>query len=88
MKRVDIFCPKCAWTPRSESRWTCTKKLGGCGITWNTFDTRGICPKCSCKWEITQCHGCKDFSLHKDWYHSPSDDSAEEQQRKADLVDA
>ena len=34
-----IRCPRCAWRPRAEDRWSCT-----CGHAWNTFDTRGRVP--------------------------------------------
>lgn len=85
---MEIFCPKCKWRPESRSRWLCTKRLGGCGTTWNTFETRGTCPTCSCKWEITQCLSCKVFSLHEHWYHDPRTVPVEGEQKKSELVDA
>jgi hypothetical protein len=71
MTAPGIFCPLCRWRPEASSRWVCTRKLGGCGTSWNTFETHGVCPKCSWHWEITQCFGCQQFSLHRDWYHDP-----------------
>ncbi|HXY75313.1 MAG TPA: hypothetical protein VEH54_00245 [Steroidobacteraceae bacterium] len=56
----------------------CTREIGGCGTSWNTFETRGICPECNWHWEITQCHSCQQFSLHTDWYHDPSESPASE----------
>ena len=69
---IEIYCPRCAWHPTAHSRWVCTPKIGGCGFVWNTFDTRGICPECSWKWEITMCHSCGQFSPHEQWYHDPT----------------
>ena len=75
MKEPEIYCPLCKWKPLFTSRWRCTPKLGGCGHVWNTFLTGGVCPQCAYQWEITACLSCKQFSLHKDWYHFPQDDS-------------
>lgn len=58
-----IRCPKCAWEPRKEDRWQCR-----CLHLWNTFDTRGACPACSLKWQVTQCLHCLTMSPHEDWY--------------------
>jgi hypothetical protein len=59
-----IRCPKCAWRPRKDSRWLCSK----CGCAWNTFDTRGRCPDCSYQWRWTVCLSCHEWSLHEAWY--------------------
>jgi hypothetical protein len=58
-----IRCPKCAWEPRREDRWSCV-----CGKAWNTFDTRGVCPGCDAKWNETQCLECHGWSPHEAWY--------------------
>lgn len=65
-RRVEIFCPKCAWRPTPSSRWMCQPS---CGHSWNTFETAGICPACGVAWKVTQCLACHLFSPHKDWYH-------------------
>jgi hypothetical protein len=83
MKSTEIYCPQCRWRPKAEDRWVCTKKIGGCGTSWNTFTTRGICPKCSWCWDITQCRACKQWSPHEDWYHHPEPDA--EWQRKTEI---
>jgi len=86
MAEPEIFCPKCKWRPNMLSRWLCTKKLGGCGTIWNTFLTGGVCPHCAYRWEITACLSCKQFSLHKDWYHYPdAGDSADSRKEKREL---
>ncbi len=73
-----IRCPKCNWQPRASSRWYCADclepefYLEGCGTAWNTFDTRGKCPKCDHIWRWTSCLSCAQWSLHEDWYTSES----------------
>lgn len=58
-----IRCPVCKWTPRTKNLWSCT-----CEHRWNTFDTRGLCPACAYRWEITECLACGAMSPHADWY--------------------
>src|SRR5215468_3297517 len=84
MRGPEIYCPQCAWHPEATSRWVCARELGGCGCVWNTFDTRGICPSCGYKWEITACLSCSRFSLHEHWYHNPKPPSREAIEEEAD----
>lgn len=73
MKReAEIYCPQCRWRPKAEDRWFCVPR---CNASWNTFWTGGVCPKCQYRWLKTQCLGCGEVSLHKDWYHYPDGDS-------------
>jgi len=58
-----IRCPRCGWEPGANDLWMCT-----CLHTWNTFDTRGVCPSCGRKWTDTQCLRCAEWSPHDDWY--------------------
>lgn len=58
-----IRCPKCKWQPSKHDRWSCA-----CGHSWNTFDTRGLCPACDAQWRDTACPACHQWSLHDDWY--------------------
>jgi len=60
---LAIRCPKCKWTPGTETRWDCK-----CGHVWNTFRTHGLCPACQYQWTITGCHRCKENSSHSEWY--------------------
>jgi hypothetical protein len=55
---------------------------------WNTFDTHGICPKCSWQWIITACLSCKQFSPHEEWYHEPIDESDGAREEKQVLEEA
>lgn len=86
--KAEIFCPKCRWKPKPSNRWLCVPQIGGCGLSWDTFSTRGICPKCSWKWIITQCLSCKQFSPHQDWYHDPLEDSGERTKVHIELENA
>ena len=61
--RPRIRCPRCAWQPGRDDLWMCT-----CLHSWNTFDTRGVCPACGRKWTQTQCQRCNQWSPHDDWY--------------------
>jgi DNA-directed RNA polymerase subunit RPC12/RpoP len=75
MNEPEIYCPHCTWRPLGTSRWICSHHMGGCGTRWNTFWTGGVCPDCGYRWEITACLSCKQFALHKDWYHWPESES-------------
>jgi hypothetical protein len=61
--RGRIRCPKCGWQPSRHDVWMCV-----CLHSWNTFDTKGVCPGCGIKWSDTQCLRCKQWSRHDDWY--------------------
>jgi len=67
-REPEIYCPECEWRPGPDDRWSC---LPGCGTSWNTFWTGGLCPGCQYKWLKTQCLACGVVSLHKHWYHYP-----------------
>ncbi len=58
-----IRCPRCNQPPSPSDRWLCK-----CGHRWNTFQTRGLCPRCQYQWEITACLVCGESSPHADWY--------------------
>ena len=72
--KARIRCPVCTWQPIRSSRWYCLPMgapehfSGGCGKSWHTFDTRGLCPTCSYQWKHTTCLRCGSTSLHEDWY--------------------
>ncbi|HZR35868.1 MAG TPA: hypothetical protein VFA75_10870 [Nevskia sp.] len=83
---IEIHCPKCRWRPKAESLWNCSSKIGGCGTSWNTFMTRGICPKCAWRWAITQCLACKQWSPHEEWYHPPEPDARKSREAELDTV--
>jgi hypothetical protein len=72
-----IRCPLCRWQPQASSRWYCSDAAGyphffygGCGTSWNTFETRGRCPGCSHQWTWTDCLRCWQSSPHDAWYEA------------------
>ncbi len=65
---ITIQCSICEWNPDGEKHWACS-----CGHVWNTFKTKGKCPKCKTQWEKTWCPGCGKSTPHKDWYKTPED---------------
>ena len=56
-------CPLCHWEPLPGDEWVCD-----CGHVWDTFQTRGRCPRCGYQWEETECLVCWEMSPHEDWY--------------------
>ena len=66
-----IRCPRCAWQPGREDRWSCGP--GGCGHVWNTFETAGRCPACDRKWTDTACLRCGQWSPHEEWYEGQAE---------------
>ena len=85
MPEPEIFCPRCAWRPKAESRWQC---MPSCGTVWNTFWTRGVCPGCHYKWDVSQCLECTEISPHADWYHNPEDKSRSEDEPAVSIAEA
>ena len=73
-ENAEIYCPGCKYRPHHEDRWACTPT---CGTSWNTFWTRGVCPGCGHKWQVTECPACKANSPHEAWYHYPSQRESE-----------
>lgn len=75
-----IRCPHCDWQPHRHDQWGCFPVGapeyfdGGCGASWNTFDTRGLCPGCGYQWRHTMCLSCGAWSLHDEWYEHGSGD--------------
>src|SRR5688572_30424821 len=69
-----IRCPLCKWKPSASSLWYCDDCghpeyfFDGCGMEWNTFTTRGLCPGCGHQWRWTSCLRCEGWSLHEAWY--------------------
>jgi hypothetical protein len=62
-----VRCPLCGWEPGKRARWSCDPR---CGHLWNTFETRGVCPRCEKRWLETACLRCHGWSRHEAWYES------------------
>jgi len=75
-----VRCPHCEWTPQASHRWSCLDQgppeffEGGCGTSWNTFQTAGRCPGCQHQWQWTICLSCLQWAPHDDWYESDDSD--------------
>jgi hypothetical protein len=70
-KKMDdliIQCSVCEWNPDGGIHWACS-----CGHRWNTFETKGKCPKCGIQWKDTWCPACGKGSPHSDWYKTKED---------------
>lgn len=69
-----VRCPICGWSPDLSSRWQCGRVgwpeffAEGCGHSWNTFETDGVCPGCGHVWQWTACLACHRWSRRADWY--------------------
>ncbi len=75
-KDREIYCPKCAYRPRPEDRWSC---LPRCDTAFHTFWTGAVCPGCGIQWPKTQCPACGELSPHAEWYHQRQYDPAVEE---------
>ena len=65
---ITIQCSICEWKPDGGIYWACS-----CRHKWNTFKTKGKCPKCKTQWKDTYCPGCGKSTPHKDWYKTKED---------------
>ncbi len=61
---IKYRCPLCLWESSPADNWLCSQ----CGCVWNTFKTRGRCPKCNYQWTMTACLKCTQWSPHTEWY--------------------
>ena len=82
-KNQEIYCPKCAYRPQPEDRWSC---LPSCATSFHTFWTRATCPACGIQWPKTQCPACGELSPHGQWYHEPQPDPTAEIERPLELT--
>lgn len=64
---TGVLCPKCRRPPYGgNSFWECT----GCRKTFDTFKSRGRCPKCSYVHTMTTCLACLEDSPHAEFYRA------------------
>ena len=54
-RRVGFVCPWCEAAPPIGAFWTCDK----CGQSFDTFETRAVCPKCGAQFATTLCLDCR-----------------------------
>jgi Zn-dependent protease len=52
--RPDLVCPNCHGSQPEGAFWVCSQ----CKTSFDTFATRGVCPKCSMIFNVTHCLRC------------------------------
>jgi hypothetical protein len=53
-RREGLACPTCRAAPPAGAFWTCSR----CGKTFDTFETRAVCPSCEATFITTSCPEC------------------------------
>ena len=62
-RRQGFACPSCRTAPPVGAYWKC----GKCEQTFDTFETRGVCPHCSTQYATTMCLDCQEQRPMNDW---------------------
>jgi Zn-dependent protease len=53
-RREEFSCPACKTAPPAGEYWKC----GHCGQPFDTFQSRGVCPHCASRFDVTRCLDC------------------------------
>jgi Zn-dependent protease len=62
-RRDGFACPNCKTAPPLGEYWKC----GQCGQPFDTFQTRGVCPRCGAQFAQTKCLDCGALNPINDW---------------------
>ena len=62
-RRQGFACPSCKTAPPIGPYWRCNK----CATQFDTFQTGGVCPQCSARFEKTTCLDCRQSNAIADW---------------------
>ncbi|MGA9584242.1 MAG: site-2 protease family protein [Terracidiphilus sp.] len=62
-RRQGFACPSCRTAPPMGPIWRCNK----CNSSFDTFETGGVCPQCSAKFEKTTCLDCRHQAPLNEW---------------------
>ena len=62
-RRLGLACPACHVAPPLGPFWTCNK----CATRFDTFETGGICPSCSQRFDKTTCLDCRQQAPIAEW---------------------
>lgn len=62
-RRQGFACPSCKTAPPVGPFWTCNQ----CNTRFDTFQTGGVCPQCSARFENTTCLDCRQPSPMAQW---------------------
>ena len=65
-RRDGFACPSCKAGPPMGENWRCTN----CKQTFDTFQTRAVCPHCSTQFPVTQCFECGNAFPFPQWVGS------------------
>jgi Zn-dependent protease len=66
-RRQGFACPSCRTAPPLGAYWKC----GKCEQTFDTFETRGVCPRCQAEYPTTMCLDCQEQSPMNEWVVDP-----------------
>jgi Zn-dependent protease len=62
-RRQGFACPSCHTPPPAGPFWRCNQ----CSTQFDTFETGGVCPQCSARFEKTTCMDCGQQSPIEEW---------------------
>ncbi len=62
-RRTGFACPSCRTAPPLGPVWRCNK----CSTSFDTFQTGGVCPQCSARFEKTTCLDCRYQAPLSEW---------------------
>jgi Zn-dependent protease len=62
-RREAFSCPSCRTAPPIGNYWKC----GNCQQSFDTFETRGVCPHCGAQFATTTCLDCRVKSPIEAW---------------------
>ena len=66
-RRQGFACPSCRTAPPVGAYWRC----GKCQQSFDTFETRGVCPHCGAQYATTMCLDCQEQRPMNDWAVDP-----------------
>lgn len=62
-RREGFACPACKTKPPMGDLWKC----GQCGQSFDTFQTRAVCPHCATQFPMTKCSDCGEAHPIGEW---------------------
>jgi hypothetical protein len=62
-RRDEFSCPSCKASPPRGAFWACLP----CRITFDTFETGAVCPRCNTAFARTACPNCGISTSYTDW---------------------
>lgn len=62
-RREGFACPSCRTAPLLGAYWQCAQ----CGQPLDTFESRGVCPRCAAQFPMTRCLDCGEQHPMNEW---------------------